>query len=122
MTFVEFSPTEKEKELMKQNNGSVYILSSVDDVKKQNYRNLSITRMKVGDVFFSPAGCAHGVFDAHNALYLVFINKSKEFEYWMKQFWGEHSRKYQLNQKIAQELKEKNVQSVSSYWGEYSAR
>jgi len=120
MTFVEFEPTKKEKEIMRQNNGSIYELSSVEKIRKKNFNNLSIKKMETGDIFFSEAGCAHGVFESKDALYLVFINKNKDFEYWMKEFWGKDSKKYKLNKKIAKELKEKNTKNISSYWGEYS--
>ena len=40
----------------------------------------------------------------------------------MKEFYGEHSRKYQINKKLAQELKDKDVSNVASYWGEYSTQ
>ena len=88
MTFVEFDPTEKEKEIMRQNSGSMHEFSSVEEIQKRNLKNLSIKRMKTGDIFFSPAGCAHGIFDGDDAHYLVFINKNKEFEHWSKEFWG----------------------------------
>ncbi|MBN2095728.1 MAG: hypothetical protein JW727_06790 [Candidatus Aenigmarchaeota archaeon] len=119
LTFVEFEPSEEIKELMRANNGSVYELDSASEVRKRNFKNLTIRRLGVGDIYFSPAGCAHGVFHGKDALYLVFINKNKEFEHWMGEFWGKGSLKYNLNRKFSEELKKGNVGSVSSYWGEY---
>jgi hypothetical protein len=124
MTFVQFYPSRSDIEEMNTNNGSLYSINSRKrlikemNLRKKMQRNLkfNLSEMKSGDMFFSPGGVVHGMFDCENAHFIVTIYKGRNFNKLSKMLYGSESFKL----KVIQDLN-KN-EDPSSYWGQYAKK
>lgn len=119
MDLVEFEPTEAACRSMRRTEGALFV--SLSDITARQYAasNIRCTRLRPGDVYYSPPGTAHGQLHCRDAVYVVFISRSPDFWHQAERFWGKDSRKWRINEELG---RTHSASGGASYWGIYANR